>query len=360
MRTPGYTLAPQPVPQKAHRIRFPQRKDAYTMRRVLVGVVALAVLLGLGTSGRAESLASARARERKLRSQLEAATAQLEATNDALEDTEARLQFDRRQLDVAGQGLAAARASLAAEVSSLYRSGGFSMVDALLDRDGQHMPQRLELVTVLLGRQADTVADAKAANAAYHQAVDQLAADQVRDRQLRADGKAELAKLNKRLAAARDLMDRLAGFPGGQAAYPEGTVAIGGHPYHCPVEPPYSFVDTFGAPRSGGRTHQGNDLMAPWGARELAFTNGVISRESSNTLGGITLYLQGDDGNEYYYAHLSRYAVPQGTRVKAGQLVSYVGQTGDARYTAPHLHFEYHPGGGSPADPYPMLKRACG
>jgi murein DD-endopeptidase MepM/ murein hydrolase activator NlpD len=330
------------------------------MRRVLIGVITLAVVLGLATVGHADSLAAARNRERKLRTQLEAATAELERTNAAVEDIEERLNFDRQQLALAAPRLAAARQSLSAEVASLYRSGGFNLVDAILDRDGQRMPERIEFVTVILGRQADTVEDAKAASVAYQQALDQLAADQARERQLQAAGKAALAKLNKRLQAASDLTARLAGFPGGQSTYPNGPITLPTGTYSCPVEPPYSYVDTFGAARPGGRRHMGNDIMAPYGARELAFTDGVISDEHSNALGGITLYLRGNDGNEYYYAHLSRYAVPQGTRVKAGQLISYVGNTGDARYTAPHLHFEYHPGGGAAADPYPLLKRVCG
>jgi peptidoglycan LD-endopeptidase LytH len=330
------------------------------MRRVLIGVATLAAVLGMATVAHADSLAAARDRQRKLRAQLEATTAELERTNAALEATEERLDADRGMLGLAEQRLAAARVSLSAEVASLYRSGGFELVDAVLDQDGERMPQRLEFVTVILGRQADTVADAKAASDAYHQALAQLAADQARERRLQAAGKAALARLNRRLRAAADLTARLAGFPGGQSAYPDGPVTMQGHSYACPVEPPYSFVDTFGAARSGGRAHQGNDIMAPYGARELAVTDGVVSDEHSNILGGITLYLRGDDGNEYYYAHLSRYAVPQGTRVRAGQLVSYVGNTGDARYTAPHLHFEYHPGGGGAVDPYPLLKRICG
>jgi murein DD-endopeptidase MepM/ murein hydrolase activator NlpD len=99
--------------------------------------------------------------------------------------------------------------------------------------------------------------------------------------------------------------------------------------------------------------------MAPHGARVFAFVNGVVSRESSSTNGGIQLYLQGDNGVEYFYAHLSGYAVGTGTRVRAGQLIAYNGQTGNARYTAPHVHFEVHLNGG-PVNPYPYLKRVCG
>jgi murein DD-endopeptidase MepM/ murein hydrolase activator NlpD len=130
--------------------------------------------------------------------------------------------------------------------------------------------------------------------------------------------------------------------------------------YACLLEPPYSYVDTFGAPRSGGRTHQGTDVMAPYGARVLAFTSGVISRLSTSSLGGITLYLQGDDGDEYYYAHLSRYAVSEGARVRAGQHIAYNGTSGNAPADAPHVHFEVHPGGGAPINPYPRVFRACG
>ena len=111
-----------------------------------------------------------------------------------------------------------------------------------------------------------------------------------------------------------------------------------------------------------GRTHLGTDVMAPHGARVFAFTGGVVSRESTSANGGIQLYLQGDNGVEYFYAHLSGYAVPTGARVRTGQLIAYNGQTGNASYTAPHVHFEVHLGGsgGTPVNPYPYLKRVCG
>jgi peptidoglycan LD-endopeptidase LytH len=120
-------------------------------------------------------------------------------------------------------------------------------------------------------------------------------------------------------------------------------------------------VDTWGAARSGGRSHQGTDVMAPYGAQVYAYTAGVVSRESTSSAGGLQLYLQGDNGVEYFYAHLSRYAVPAGTRVRAGQLVAFNGQSGNARYTAPHVHFEVHPGGSgsTPVNPYPYVRRAC-
>ena len=121
----------------------------------------------------------------------------------------------------------------------------------------------------------------------------------------------------------------------------------------------FPLIDSWGAPRSGGRSHQGTDVMAPHGARVFAFVNGVVSRESTSSNGGIQLYLQGDNGVEYFYAHLSGYAVSTGARVRAGQLIAYNGQTGNAQYTAPHVHFEVHMSGGA-VNPYPHLKPVCG
>jgi len=99
--------------------------------------------------------------------------------------------------------------------------------------------------------------------------------------------------------------------------------------------------------------------MNPLGNNVHAIVDGVISRQTNSSLGGISLYLKGDDGNEYYYAHLMRYESHVGQRVKAGELIAINGQTGNARFTAPHVHFEVHPGGGAPVNPYPYVKAAC-
>ena len=93
--------------------------------------------------------------------------------------------------------------------------------------------------------------------------------------------------------------------------------------------------------------------MNPMGNKVHAIVDGVISRQSTSSLGGISLYMRGVDGNEYYYAHLSRYASGTGQRVKAGELIAFNGATGNAAWTGPHVHFEVHPGGGSPVNPYP-------
>ena len=120
-------------------------------------------------------------------------------------------------------------------------------------------------------------------------------------------------------------------------------------------------MNDWGFPRSGGRTHKGTDIFAPYGAPVYATTSGVV-RAKIGGLGGITIWLNGDDGNGYYYAHLSEWAdgIETGVRVSQGELVGYVGDSGNAEGTSPHTHFQIHPGNGSPINPYPTLKSICG
>jgi murein DD-endopeptidase MepM/ murein hydrolase activator NlpD len=118
-----------------------------------------------------------------------------------------------------------------------------------------------------------------------------------------------------------------------------------------------SFTDTYGAPRSDTGWHHGNDIFAPLGTPILAVADGTLSKVGVNALGGNRLWLTDQRGNSFYYAHLSAFApvAVDGAKVQAGQVIGFVGNTGDAVTTPPHLHFEVHPGDGDSVDPYPYL-----
>lgn len=128
----------------------------------------------------------------------------------------------------------------------------------------------------------------------------------------------------------------------------------------CPVAGAVRFGDTWGAARSGGRSHQGVDMMAAAGTPLAAIYSGTVSLKD-NSLGGKTIWLT-SAGDQYYYAHLESYAsgLGSGQSVSEGQIIGTVGSSGNASANFPHLHFEYHPGGGSAVNPYSLVKSICG
>ena len=115
--------------------------------------------------------------------------------------------------------------------------------------------------------------------------------------------------------------------------------------YVFPVYGPSSYSDTWGAPRAHVGWHHGTDIFAPLGAPVLAVADGTVFSVGWNDVGGNRLWLRDRGGNEFYYAHLSAFSeyAKNGARVKAGTVVGFVGNTGDAEGTPYHLHFEIHP-----------------
>jgi murein DD-endopeptidase MepM/ murein hydrolase activator NlpD len=125
---------------------------------------------------------------------------------------------------------------------------------------------------------------------------------------------------------------------------PELTAAGYVFPVYGPAA---SFTDDFGAARADTGWHHGNDIFAPIGTPLLAVADGTLFSVGVNSLGGNRLWLRDRSGNEFYYAHLSAFSplAEEGAAVKAGDVVGFVGATGDAVGTPPHLHFEIHPAG---------------
>lgn len=124
----------------------------------------------------------------------------------------------------------------------------------------------------------------------------------------------------------------------------------------CPVQGPMHFANDWGFPRSGGRFHEGNDLFAPRGTPVVATVSGSVAQRTGK-LGGNQVRLVGDDGVSYSYTHLDHFG--SGGWVTAGTVIGYVGDTGNARGSATHVHFEIHPGGGAAINPFSAVAGAC-
>jgi len=122
----------------------------------------------------------------------------------------------------------------------------------------------------------------------------------------------------------------------------------------CPVAGPHAFADTWGAPRSGGRSHEGVDMMAPSGTPLVAVESGYAEFKTTR-LGGNSVWVNGNSGTRYFYAHLSAWE-GSSRNVSQGEVIGYVGATGNT--TANHLHFEIRPGGQA-VNPYPYVRAVC-
>jgi murein DD-endopeptidase MepM/ murein hydrolase activator NlpD len=128
---------------------------------------------------------------------------------------------------------------------------------------------------------------------------------------------------------------------------PEVSARLSSGGYVFPVYGTASFGDSFGAPRADvpGRWHHGEDIFAAAGTPLLAVADGTLHTIGFTKIGGYRLWLRDTQGNEFYYAHLSAYSplAVEGRGVQAGDVVGFVGDTGDADGGSPHLHFEIHP-----------------
>jgi murein DD-endopeptidase MepM/ murein hydrolase activator NlpD len=300
---------------------------------------------------------------------LEAARAELTRVTGLWQQTEARLaraqdaaaeaeqEIDRLEAD-----LAKISENLNDRVAAAFMSGGSLSLGAVLTSDSiQDATDRLQYTQSVVQGDADLATDVavtaeelRRQRARLRQAARQEAAAvaELETQKAQIDARVQqLGDVVQELEAELEAADaRAFGFGGGPVSI-TGTGAI----QTCPVTGPTSFVDSFGWPRPGGRTHQGIDLIAAYGTPVVAVAPGT-ARSASSVLGGLGVVVEHDSGGDWtFYAHLSSYGAMG--HVSAGTVIGYVGSTGTT--TVNHLHFEYHPNGGAAVDPYAALLAVC-
>lgn len=314
---------------------------------VMVTMLAVAAFMVPAARSQEASPEEDRQRLQQLGSELETVAGRLERAQSELHEIEAQLALATQETTDAQEHLGLAQLRLSQQAADLYRTGGRGDVLSPLlgDQDPGTFARRMEYLDVVVDSGVDVVQEAQQAQQVYE-------GNLVEMERLAAEERALVGELD---AARKELDDQFRTVEARVEGF--GAVSDG---VACPVGQPRTFVDSWGFARSGGRSHQGTDILAPRGTPVFAYTDGVISRVQAGDrgLGGLYFYLQGDDGHEYYGAHLASLSVVAGQRVRAGEPIGTNGDTGNARGT-PHLHFELHPGGGRAVNPYPIVATAC-
>jgi len=294
----------------------------------------------------------------KLAMEYNSAQIKLVRINADIGKTTAKLEATKKELEHR-------QVILNQRINLLYRYGHVEFLDVLFrSKTFSEFLMCFDLIQAIGERDVNNLNEIKRNLAEIEGMKNELTAQSARQRALAKSLKIKQQEMEKELAKQKSLFSRT------QAQLirlqrnrhrPRKFVAaarsqgyrIGG--FHFPVAGPHAYCNSWGAPRRGHR-HKGCDIFALRGTPCVACVSGTVKATYSSG-GGKTIYLYGDDGNTYCYMHLSGYAVTGG-RVEAGQTIGYVGNTGNARGCSPHLHFEFHPGGGRAVNPYPIL-RAC-
>jgi murein DD-endopeptidase MepM/ murein hydrolase activator NlpD len=305
---------------------------------------------------------------RELQAELDASTAKVEAAHSREEELGNKLTELEKDADQVRKETEKLQAVAAKRARDMYIEGNTGMLEILFDgaSNVSDLASRAEMLSrVSLEGSEDFIALARS-----KEHLDALLAE-VEDKRGELEGAEEdlqdeadrlqdqldsvsdeYVKLQRKLGAAAPAATQTV--VAASAPAPPSGKASGG--MFCPVGGPVSFVDSYGAPRSGGRSHEGVDMMAAYDTPEIAIVSGTITYAGYSSLGGNVMYLSGDDGNLYIYIHSATQT--SGGHVSAGQQIGTVGDTGNAA-GMPHLHFEYHPGGGGSVDPTPLVASIC-
>jgi len=309
----------------------------------------------------AESVGALKAQLETLKSQTAQAGRAYMRAYWALDETDVRLARTNKRIRKTEKRLVAAKRRLNRRANTIYRREELDLVGFLVSaRSFEEFVNRLEFMSRVGAADAETVAEVKKLRGDLLAQRKQLRAERKRQARNTSALKAQKLKLQARLASKQADFERVrtalsVSRAGGML--PIGVSAMpGANGMVFPVQGSYYYSNTWGASRSGGRRrHQGTDIMAGRGTPVVAVTSGTVSSKSGG-LGGRTIWLRGSSGWSFYYAHLDHWIVRSG-HVRAGQVIGTVGSTGNASGGAPHLHFQMHPHGGGPVNPYPYLRQ---
>jgi murein DD-endopeptidase MepM/ murein hydrolase activator NlpD len=267
-----------------------------------------------------------------------------------------QVELQMRELE-AKKGAVEDRAIAAAR--RLYMSDGSETLDVLLSAESfADLASHYETMAQIAELDGIALTDLKRVEEELGELQEDLTADTEELTKVRSRLEDESSLLQRRFEEATAEYNKMKERLAAAAAAEAGGVFLTSGGMACPIAAPNSFIDSWGYPRSGGRTHEGTDMMAAAGAPVVAITDGRITFEGYGSSAGNWLILSGDDGNAYWYMH-NRKNLVSGGRVRAGEQIATVGDTGNAIGGPPHVHFEYHPRGGGPVNPYPLLSEVC-
>jgi peptidoglycan LD-endopeptidase LytH len=329
------------------------------MRPLRLGrlLVALSLLVSsvavLPLPAQAATVAQLKAQLEALRQEAAPAGDAYDAAVTKLEDTQYRIKRTDARIKAATKKLTTAQDALGARADAMYRQGGeMGVVDFVFGATSwDEFVTRLDFITIIAMSDAELISTVKDTRTALQTDRAAFVEDTKVEKVDLAAAKKDYTALQSQLSAKKAQYDRLLASIAKRSGtkHPPGPNGL-----VFPVHGIHYYSDTWGAPRSGGRHHMGTDIMSPRGTPVLAVTSGT-ARPHWNSLGGNSITLTGSNGWSYYYAHLDRYAIHGTVHVKAGQLIGYVGNTGNASGGACHLHFQMGPGGRW-VDPYPYLR----
>jgi murein DD-endopeptidase MepM/ murein hydrolase activator NlpD len=324
----------------------------------LISAVVMAVLVSHPSVAAAAEAhpAQVAARIQAVREALGRIGASLDEAEQDLARAEAAATRHRQAVATAAGRQAVLGKAISGRASAMYTMGSASMLETILGSESiddfmarfsylDQIRSREEAILEELGalRRRATIESAELAKAVS-------SASSAR-KSLESERGQLLAKLRE-LESLQNLLEAL----GGRSRSRSSRLSRAPNGFHCPVAGPNYVSNNYGDRRPGG-PHTGVDIQADYGVPVVAVLPSTVTSTPYGSWIGVGIIIRDAAGNEWWYVHLSREYVTPGQRLAPGEMIGRVGCSG--RCYGPHLHFEYHPGGGGPSSPYRILVDAC-